>query len=513
MPEVRATVAIEAQFSGSAGAWSDITADVVSQSRLIASYGISGGGPLDRVGQTGKMDFRLRNDARNSGAKLGYYSPGHADVRSGFDIGIGIRLKASYSGSTFYKWRGKLSRIEPAPGKYLSRQTFCTALDWFDIAAKRKMRLQAIQLSQRADQAIATVVSSMTDLPAASTLATGQDTFPTVFDETRDESTSVLRELYKLTVSELGYLYMQGNCDTGGVLRFEDRHYRPKYGSSSASLGNACMTGLRLERGTQLVYNRVKIDVAPRETGAAASILFQLQSKPLVAAGTCVLIEGRYTDPSNRGLLRIGGASMISPASTTDYTMNSASDGSGTDRTANFTVGASYGGNSVRYQVGNTGGTSDYVTLLQARGRPIIIKEPTVSEVFNQTSIDSYGENVLPLNMAYQDSALIANDAANSMLTNWKDPSNILESVEFQANGSDGLMKAALQREPGDKVTIAETMTALDSDFFINGVEFTIAPPNAIKCKWTLTPAVATNYWILGTLGSSELGISTVLGY
>ena len=268
-----------------------------------------------------------------------------------------------------------------------------------------------------------------------------------------------------------------------------------------------------MERGTRLVYNRIKIDVAPRETGAAASILFQLQSKPLIAGGTCVLIEGRYTDPSNRGLLRIGGASMVSPASTTDYTMNTASDGSGTNQTSSFTVGASYGGNSVRYQIGNTGTAAAYVTLLQARGRPIIIKEPTISEVFDQTSIDSYGDDVLRLSMEYQDSALIANDAANALLSNWKDPRNILESVEFQANGSAGLMTQALQREPGDKVTITETVTAIDSDYFINGVELTISPPTAIKCKWTLTPAGAANFWILGTVGSSELGTTTVLGY
>ena len=513
MPEVRATVVLELQLSGSAGAFTDVTADVVSQSRILAEYGINGGGPLDRVGQTGKMDFRLRNDARNSGAKLGYYSPGHANARSGFDLGIGIRLKITYSGSTFYKWRGELSRIEPTPGQYQSRQTLCTALDWFNNAAKRKMRLQAVQLSQRADQAIGTVVSSMTDLPPASTLTTGQDTFPTVFDVTHDESTSVMRELYKLTVSELGYLYMKGDQVQGGTLQFEDRHTRPKYGSSSASLGNACMMGLQLERGTRLIYNRVKIDVSPRETGAAASILFTLQSKPLVAQSTCLVIEGRYTDPDNRGLLRIGGASMVSPASTTDFTMNSASDGSGTNLTSSFTVSASYGGNSVRYQLANTGTTSGYITLLQARGRPIIIKEPALADVLDQTSIDSYGESVLRVGMDYQDNVLIANDAANALLGNWKNPANVLESVEFLANKSDDLMKAALQREPGDKVTITESVTSIDADYFINGVELVIMPPTVIKCKWTLTPAGTTNYWILGIVGSSELGTTTTLGY
>src|SRR3990167_2620807 len=211
MPEVRPSIALEVELAGSGSGWTNILADTVSDSRILAEYGISGGGPLDRVGRTGQMSFRLRNDSRNSGAAQGYYSPGHANARSGFDLGIGARLKIVYSGSTFYKWRGELSRIEPVPGKYLARQTLVTCLDWFDNAAKRKMRLQAIEFDQRADQGIATVVSSMTDLPAASTLTAGQDTFPTIFDDARDESTSVLRELYKLSVSELGYLYMKGD--------------------------------------------------------------------------------------------------------------------------------------------------------------------------------------------------------------------------------------------------------------------------------------------------------------
>lgn len=501
------------QFSGSAGAWSDVTADVVGGGRIMARYGIRGNGPLDRVADTGVLEFSLRNDQRNSGAKLGYYSPGHADARSGFDLGIGTRLKIAYSGSTFYKWRGELRKIEPAAGQYLGRQTRCLALDWFDNAAKRKMRLQGTVASGRADQAIASVVGSMFDLPAASTLAAGQDTFDTVFDTTRDESTSILRELYKLVISELGWLYIKGDQTTGGMLTFEDRHTRPKYGSSSASLSNACLAGMQVERGTRLIYNRVKTEVSPRETLAAASILFTLQSKPLVAQSTCMLIEGTYTDPSNRGLLRVAGASMVAPASTTDFTMNTASDGAGTNLTSSFTVAASYGGNSVRYQIANTGTTAGFVTLLQARGRGILIKEPVLADTADNASISSYGESVLRLDMPYQGNPLVAADAAAALLANWKDPNYVLEFIEFPANLSDGLMKAALQREPGDKVTITETVTGIDLEYFVQGVELTLEPPSQIKCRWTLVPAGTSNFWILGTVGSSEMGETTILGY
>ena len=327
MPDpVVPVIDLQLQLAGSSGGWTSVKSDVIAQSRIIARYGIHGNGPLDRVAGTGTMQFRLRNDSANSGTKEGYYSPGHSNARSGFDIGVGARLQIDYSGSAFLKWRGELQRIEPAPGRFLSRQTFCTAVDWMDTAAKRKMRLEAVLFDQRADQAIAEIIGDMTDKPAASSLNAGQDTFPQVFDATRDESTTVLREITKLVNSELGYLYPKGDTSTGGVLKFEDRHARPKFGSSAASLVNASLGGMRPERATQNIYNRVKIEVSPRETSAAASIIFQLQAKPLIAQSTCAIIEGRYSDPDNRGVLRVAGASMVAAASTTDYTMNSASD-------------------------------------------------------------------------------------------------------------------------------------------------------------------------------------------
>ena len=351
----------------------------------------------------------------------------------------------------------------------------------------------------------------MSNLPPASSIAGGQDTFPTIFDSTRDESTAVTTELTRLVMSELGFLYMRGNDMTGGELVFEDRHSRAKYGAASASIsGN--MTNLDLDRSVRNIFNLVKAEVNPREIDASASVLYTLQSMPLVPISGSLLIEGRYTDPVQRGTLRIGGASMVSPASGTDYTMNAASDGGSTDLTAAFAVNASFGGNTVRYKVTNAGTTEGYITLLQARGRAIAIREPTISEQRDQTSIDAHSESTLSLKMPYQEDVLIANDAATAMLASWKDPVSIGKKVSFIGNHSDALMKYGFWYEPGDKITIAEEVTGIDLDYFINGVEIFIDRNNMIKFTWVLAPADLPA-WILGLVGSSELGETTILGY
>jgi len=512
MANVKASIALEMQFSGSAGAWTDVVGDVLVKPGIQGSYGIMNNGPLDRVARPARINFSLRNDALNSGGLLGYYSPEHDNVRSGFEIGIGTRLAITYSGSTFYKWRGELSSADPDPGRYRSRRTRVQALGWLNIAAKNRVSQQDIAFDQSADQGIATLIEGMTDLPPASSLATGQDTFPTIFDTSRDESTAIIREIYKLVISELGYLYPKGDQVTGGVITFEDRHARPKYGSSAASL-NDSMVKLQPDRSTANIFNRVKVQVAPREISAAASILFSLQSTPLIGTGASMVIEGRYTDPEQRGSIRIGGASMITPASTTDFTMNSASDGGGTDLTSKFSVAASLGGNSVRFSVVNDGTQQGYVTLLQTRGNVVAVKEPTIAEKKDQDSIDAYGEAVLRLNMQYQEDPLVAEDASSALLANWKDPLTQVRTIEFIGNESDALMKVGLQLEPGDKVTLIEDVTGLDHEFFINGVTINIKGADIISFEWVVIPAGAQQFWILGTVGSSELGISTIPGY
>lgn len=509
---VSACPLFEMQLSGSAGAWSDITSDVRAVTPVAISYGIQGTGPLDRVAGTGTMKLQLDNGDKNSGGKLGYYSPDHANVRSGFALGDQMRFSVVYSGSTFYKFVGALDSVEPFPGKYRDRYSDCVAVDWMDEAASRKVRLAAVGINQRADQNVATLIGSMIKKPSASILATGQDTFPFSLDTALDESTTIYRELVKSSMSELGYLFVVGDRTTGGVLTFDDRHARPKTTSSTASL-NDSMVSMRATRERARIFNIVKITTHPRELDAAASILFSLQSNPQVLAGASQVIYGRYTDPAGRGFSRVGGASMVTPASTTDFLAFSACDGTGTNLTANFLVAASYGGNSVRYAVTNNGGTNGYLTFLQARGIGIYDREPTVSELQDIPSQNSYGESLLGFDMPYQSSVLVGDDAANFLLSTNKDPATLIDEVVFVGNDSAAQMLAGLLVEPGDKVDITETVTGLSKSYFVNGCNIEVTKDKVFQFTWKLVPAEVTAYWILGVVGFSELDTTTRLAY
>jgi len=509
---VSASVNPQCQFSGSLGTWTSVVADWRRSvpGRLV--YGIQGDSPTDRIAQTGVLEVALDNSQGNSVGRLGYYAPDSSSPRAGFETGTPIRQAITYSGSTFYKFVGRIDSIEPLGGKYAERHTRVTATDFFEEMAKFRLRLLDVQVNKRADENIATVVGAMTIKPSASSLAIGQDTFPTSLDTAKDETTSAYSERAKSVMSELGYCYIVGDTATGGVLTFDDRHTRPKTTTTSASV-NDTMVGIRAERARAGIFNRVKVTSHPREVSSASQILYTLQSKPLVQAGASLIMTGMYTDPDQRGIARVGGASMITPTSPCDYQMNAASAGDSTCMATGFTVSTSYGGNSVRYSIYNGNSTPGYVTKLQARGIGIYDREPTVSEQSDATSIAAYGEAVLELDMPYQGSVLVSDDAAHYLLSTLKDPLTHLSQVEFIGNRSDALMKAGLQTEPGDRVRIQETATGINKDYFVNGCEIDLPEDGTIHFLWTVAPAATTQYWILGVAGFSELDTTTRLGY
>ena len=68
------------------------------------------------------------------------------------------------------------------------------------------------------------------------------------------------------------------------------------------------MLKLDADRTTRNIFNKVKVEVNPREIDASASVLYTLQSVPLIPVSGSLVIEGRYTDPVQRGTLRVGGA-------------------------------------------------------------------------------------------------------------------------------------------------------------------------------------------------------------
>jgi hypothetical protein len=525
MPTISATVVMQCELAGAGAGWTDITADTrIGVNPLTIDYGITGSGPLDRVATTGVMSWAMDNSTSNSGGVVGYYSPGHTNARAGWDIGIGVRCKLTYGGTDYYKGVGTLITVIPDAGQYLRQAVICTVVDWMDEAATTRIRGIGIQTNQRSDQIINTIVSnSVVRQPAATSYDTGQSTFAIALDNMNDTQTPVLAALADTTISELGYLYVKGGT-TGGVLKFEDRHARPKFGAAVGSFDET-MVALTVTRSRADIINRVYVVVHPRTTAGSASVLYELtttDSVPSIAGGNTIQITAPFREASIKSY-RVAGTSVITPVSGTDWIANTASDGSGSVITSDVAVTlATTAANAVTFNIVNNGTVTAYLTTLQVRGTEVADISNTVMSAADATSATTYGERDSRVDMKYESNAgEFAFNIAEWILAVYKDPRYVIQKMSIVGNTSAYLMAQALAREPGDKITLAETMTGIaetgassaEIGYFINGCQFSVSAGGIIRVSWILSPAEQQNAWILQQVGASELGISTVLGF
>jgi hypothetical protein len=156
-------------------------------------------------------------------------------------------------------------------------------------------------------------------------------------------------------------------------------------------------------------------------------------------------------------------------------------------------VDATIGGFATEYNITNLESAAAFITLLQLRGRRVTNFQPVTQVEEDTTSQTSYGDGELFLDMHA--------------------PITDIGKIEFMANSASELMTAALDIEPGDRVRIQETVSGVDTDFFVNGVKLKIKPPYNIWCTWYVVPATDTLYWSIGTAGFSEIGETTYVVY
>jgi hypothetical protein len=501
--------------------WVDIygQADIRAQAPIVCEYGIRGNTPTDRVANAGTLKFALDNSEFNSANQRGYYSLLHAHRRAGYDLNIAVRWRLSCAevagGQPYYKFLGTLDETVPDPGIYGTRLTFCTATDiWEDYANINEPEVP-LQQNKRFDEIATAILDALTTQPPTRSLETGSEAYAFALDGGMGQMVKVRERFQQLAMSEFGYFYTRGDTTGGGTFVAENRHHRITNRAVLFTLDNTMdRDGISVPASRREVYRTVRITVHPTNDVNAANpiVLFSIQQTSTViqAGETNDYIFGAYFDPVSHE--EIGGYSpspTYDPVAGTDYTMNTAADGSGTDQTASFIVSASRTGLGVRFTVTNTGGVAAFVTKLQVRGIPIYRYDMTLEK----SVAGAYGDNVMELDMPFQNSSNVAQDIATELQQRYSTPFATAPAVRFLANRSVTHMTAALQLEPGDRIGVVEQLTGLAAAFTINGVHLELQPGGLLWCEWFLEPASAQSYWLIGVVGSSELGVSTVLGY
>jgi hypothetical protein len=417
-------------------------------------------------------------------------------------------------GRSFTQFRGRIDSVAPIAGIYERRTARIEAVDWMDDAARAKTSEIAIQIDQRADEIFTALVESVPTQPDATDVDESPDTYAYALDSNQDESSTVLGELQKLALSELGFVYQQAD----GTVVFESRVRRAiSEGIDDTFFDTREISGFEAPVARDDATSRVQVITHPRKVDAAATtVLFRLDSPLEVGAYASVTIHAPYRDPTQEAS-RAGGTDMVTPVASTDYIANSAEDGSGSDLTAFITLTTTFAGNSAKIVIDNASSSTAWITTLQLRGRGIYDYQQIVLEAEDDDAQTNVGTTVT-LDMPYQDDAVLGGEMAYWLLHLYKDAETLAGGTTVYIPRSDEELAArVLSREISDRIEIVEQMTGFVESarggHFIQGVNLTIDERDNLTVTWGLAPANHQQFWILEEPGRSELDETTVLGF
>jgi len=452
------------------GPWIDITDDVTKD--IKGYWGMSDNGPLDLLAKTGVMSIVLNNDD-------GKYLPGQSTALDGFKKGTPVRLRFSYSDLDYIRFYGTIDDINPLPGAFVSKRVTVEVTDWMDYAATHPMVNPAIGTDQTADQMLTTVVADMPIAPLATDYDTGVNTFPTAFDNVTTK-TKAYTEISKVMFSELGYCYLIKDPVYGETLVFDNAEARNGLRTPDFTSDNT-MTSLEVEYGKNVI-NRFINKVYPRLVTAAPVVLFDSEVRQKVPSGHTVIFRGNYTDPDGGGT-EISGINVLDPVINVDYDATGNRDGTGSDFTADITVGVDKGTEGTTFTLTSAAPSTAWVWI-RIKGDGVKAYNPIEHSAEDATSIAEFDYQSIILYQKYMDDLHRGSLIGASVIEQEKQPRTKLNKVNFVANRTDALMLAWLKWDVGDMCYIKEDDWEIDEYAYIQGVELTISPGGLIKFSW-----------------------------
>lgn len=271
--------------------------------------------------------------------------------------------------------------------------------------------------------------------------------------------------------------------DRAGHLVFYDRDH--DYGASVASFEDA-FEDVTYTYGEGLV-NQVRVTVRPRQVGTPGSTLWELNTAQFIPAGQFRTITARLRDANGNS---IGGTTFQSPLAYTDYTANTAADGSGTDVTADIFVRIAIGGfhgSAVTLDVLSFSGSDAYLQPgTRLRGTPLLQNDPILIEQTDWASVQAYGLHLLEFNLPYFVTVEEANTLAATELARRKTPFGAIKTLTLSRRAG---YESALSLTLFDRISVSESHTAHQGEYLIIGEAHTIdLAGNRHEVTWLLEP-------------------------
>jgi hypothetical protein len=274
---------------------------------------------------------------------------------------------------------------------------------------------------------------------------------------------------------------------------------------------------LGVRRAIESVLNVIRWTIAPRRVGATAdAVLASMPARLKMLPGEVAFVDLNFRDEDQEQAI-VGGADLVTPVASTDFTMTANEDGSGLVMTAFAAVSLAdkdKGGTSVRVRVENSHGDLPGYFLTAVRGRKITKFDEMGDEERDDASVRVYDARPLSIQFAYLARVSGARDITRNLLALRKAPFMAPRMVVRRSVDAE-IEADILDRDCGDLVTIRESVAGLDGTqrTFADGVTLTAGADATLVAEYMTTRgAVARPFWLAEVPGFSEAGVTTYGG-
>lgn len=492
---------------------SPITNDIRVETHPVeAGHGIFDPSPRARTAPPGWMRFALDNSPLNEAGVQGFYTPGHENAMPGWQEGDPIEWAVlEDDGTEHVRFFGMVSNTDPEPGIARNNLVPVECETWLARAMRATVRQLPIRTNIRSDDAIRYLIDAVDRPPRAVELAIGEVTFPFIFDDV-SPNTKVYEMLARIVNNEGGLLYEQPD----GTLVFESRTQRYFPAFPVAFWDEATLDDIEADRGTQSIANVIPYTITPRRVGTSTTEeLVTMPDRVRVLPGETLALELSYRDPDNPSE-PVGGTDITVPVAVTDYTATEGEAGDGVTLTAYAAVAAAaedIGGSSIKLSITNSGDLPFWFKT-RVRGRKLQRFDPrTFLDVRDDASVLVNDEQEDPIEFDYLTDQEQARSIAGQELALRRSP-YMAPRVAHRIGVDEEMETDIVRRVIGELVSIGEEQTGLDDAdrIFIHGVEFGYGAEGVFRADYAVTRGqAAQSFWIVGEVGYSEVGESTVV--
>ena len=493
----------------------DITSDVLS---LSWERGRDYASQLQGRSVAGKLSATLVNTG-------GKYSPSNTSSALTGNILPGRTVKVQAGSGSFpytfpvafndgVRWQGKLDRILPAPAAEGVKTATLTAVGTLGYLNQFETQL-ASQTNRRTDQAIGAILDDVGWTESDDRdLETGKTTISRFWISGK----KAIDALRLVEEAEAGFLLESKS----GQIAFQNRHHRITQTASTTSQATfsdadgAAHTCVEVDQDDPLgtIVNHVEATARTFDTASVAVLWTHPETgsaSPTLAPGEAKTFEAEFPNPDAANSAMEVDA-WTTPAATTDYLLNSAYGGGGTNLTSDITATQSKTAERMAITLTNSATGSDgYVTKLQARGTAVSTKNPCIVRAIDTVSQGIYGERKYVAKTQFIPTTSEAQDWCEYQVSIFASPTNILTmTIPASTSGNIGQV---LGRDISDRVTVTATNDAklgISADFFIESERHQVSEGGQQHVAvWQLSPASGgySQFWVLGV---GVLGTSTV---